>query len=78
MNQLSTIEVPVQEETAAALADPRRLAAVGRLIDHLVRPDGDDPLIALLERTAAKAAEAGLTEDELNKELATYNGERRV
>ena len=75
---MSKIEVPVEEATAAALADARRLEAVGRLIDRLVRPGADDPLIALFERTAADAEKAGLTEDEINAELAAYNAERRV
>ena len=78
MNQVPKIEVPVEEATAAALSDARRLEAVGRLIDRLVRPGADDPLIALFERTAAEAHEAGLTEDEINTELAAYNAERRV
>ncbi len=78
MNQLSKIEVPVEEATAAALSNARRLEAVGRLIDRLVRPGADDPLIALLERTSAEAHEAGLTDDEINAELAVYNAERRA
>jgi hypothetical protein len=78
VNQLSKIEIPVEEATAAALSDTRRLQAVGRLIDRLVRPGADDPLIALFERTAADAEKAGLTEDEINAELAAYNAERRV
>jgi hypothetical protein len=78
MNQTSKIEIPVTPATAAALSDARRLEAVGRLADRLVRPGADDPLIALLERTAAEAKEAGLTEDMINEELAAYNAERRT
>jgi hypothetical protein len=78
MNQLSKIEVPVGEATAAALSDARRLEAVGRLIDRLVHQGADDPLIALFERTSADAHKAGLTEDEINAEVAVYNAERRV
>nr|WP_294551440.1 hypothetical protein [uncultured Rhodopila sp.] len=78
MNQTSKIEIPVTPATAAALSDARRLEAVGRLVDRLVRPGADDPLIALLERTAAEAQEAGLTEDMINEELAAYNAERRT
>jgi hypothetical protein len=63
MNELSKIEVPVEEATAAALSDVRRLEAVGRLIDRLVRPGANDPLIALFERTSA---DAGPTEAEIN------------
>lgn len=78
MSQVSKTEVPVEEATAAALSDARRLEAVGRLIDRLVRPGVDDPLITLFQRTAAEAREAGLTEDEIDAELAVYNAERRV
>lgn len=78
MNQTSKIEIPVTPATARALSDARRLEAVGRLVDRLVRPGADDPLIALLERTAADATMAGLTEDMINEELAAYNAERRI
>lgn len=78
MPQVAKIEIPVEEATAAALSDVRRREAVGRLVDRLVRPGADDPLIALFERTAAEAREAGLTEAEIEAELAAYNAERRV
>ena len=68
MNQASKIEIPVEEATAAALPDARRREAVGRLVDRLVRPDADDPLIALFERTAAEAQEVGLTEAEVTED----------
>jgi hypothetical protein len=74
MNQTAKIEIPVEAATAAALSDHRRLAAVGRIIDRLVRPGTDDPLVSLLEQTAA---EASLSEAEIEAELATYNQERR-
>lgn len=78
MNEMSKIEIPVEEATAVALTDARRLEAVGRLVDRLVRPGADDPLLALFERTAAEAREAGLSEAEIDAELATYNAERRA
>lgn len=78
MSQVSKIEVPVEAATAAALSDARRLKAVGHLIDRLVRPGADDPLIALFQRTSAEARETGLTDDEIDAELAAYNAERRV
>ena len=77
MNEVSKIEIPVAEATAAALSDVRRRQAVGRLIGRLVRPGIDDPLIALFERTAAEARDVGLTEAEIEAELATYNTERQ-
>jgi hypothetical protein len=78
MNEVTKIEIPVAEATAAALSDARRREAVGRLVDRLVRPGADDPLIALFERIAAEAREAGLTEAEIEAELAAYNAERRA
>ena len=76
MNQVSKIEIPVEEATAAALSDARRREAVGRLVDRLVRPGADDPLIALFVRTAAEAQGSGLTEAGIEAELAAYNAER--
>ncbi len=77
MNDVSRIDIPVAAATAKALADDRRRAAVGRLVDRLVRPGADDPLIALLERTAHEALQAGMTEAAIEAELAAYNAERR-
>lgn len=78
MSQVSKIEIPVEEATAAALSDARRREAVGRLVDRLVRPGADDPLIALFERTGTEAEETGLTAAEVEAELAAYNAERRA
>jgi hypothetical protein len=78
VNQVAKIEISVDSETARALADPRRLEAVGRLIDRMVRPSAkNDPLAAVLEATAADAREQGLTDDDIDTELAAYNAERR-
>ncbi len=78
MNQSFKIEVPVGEATARALSDARRLEAVGRLVDRMVRPGADDPLTAVLEATAAAAQAAGLTHEAIEAELAAYNAERRL
>lgn len=77
MSQSVKIELSVDEETAIALSDTRRREAVGRLVDRLVRPGADDPLIALFDRTASEAKAAGLTETAILEELAAYNAERR-
>ena len=78
MNQRSNIDIFVEEATAAASSDPRCLEAVGHLMDRLVRLGADDPSIALLERTAAEARNAGLTEADIEAELAAYNAKRRA
>ncbi len=77
MDRIVTVNVPVEAETARALTDARRLEAVGRLVDRLVRPGQDDPLAAVFEATAAGARAAGLTEADIAAELALYNAERR-
>ena len=71
------VQIPVDEATAAALADPRRLAAVSELVKLAVRPTGqDDPLIVLFEETAKDAEAAGLTEADIEAELAAWKAER--
>jgi len=78
MNEIIRIEIPVEAETARALADQRRRVAVGRLIDRMVRPKAaDDPLAMVLELTSRAAQETGLTDQEIDAELAAYNAGRR-
>ncbi len=79
MDQPLMITIPVQRATAEVLSDTRNLEAAGRFLDRLVSPGSgsEDPLMALFERTAAEAQKAGLTEAELEAELAAYNAERR-
>lgn len=77
MTEMAKIELLVQASTAEALSDARKREAIGRLIDRLVHPAGNDPLIALFEKTAAEAQAAGLTDAEIEAELAAYNTERR-
>jgi HTH-type transcriptional regulator/antitoxin MqsA len=75
--EVTKIEIPVAATTASALSDTRRLEAVGRLIDRIVQPGADDPLIALLDRISTEAHALGLTDAKIESELAAYNGERR-
>ena len=71
------VQIPVDEATAARLADPRRLAAISHLIELAVRPtEHDDPLIALFEKTSREAAAAGLTDADIDAELALWKAER--
>lgn len=78
MNEVVKIEVPVEAETARALGDARRMQAVGRLVDRMVRPaPGDDPLVAILEQTRRSAREAGLTDEDIDAELEAHRAERR-
>ena len=78
MNEVVDVEIPVTPETAAALSDPRRAAAIGRMVDRIVHPaEGGDGLIAAFEATRAAARASGLTDDEIDAELAAHRAERR-
>jgi hypothetical protein len=72
-----TLELQLDEETAARLADPGRLASITELVKFALRPkEGPDPLIALFEQTSREAAAAGLTDAEIDAELAAWKAER--
>lgn len=71
------VQIPVDEATTAALADPRKLAAVSELVMAVVQPTAeDDPLDRLLRTINRDAAEAGLTEADIDAELAAWKAER--
>lgn len=71
------VQIPVDEATAAALADPQKLAAVSELVMAVVQPTAeDDPLDRLLRAINREAAEAGLTEADIDAELAAWKAER--
>jgi hypothetical protein len=78
MNRTVTIEINVDEAAADALQDDDRRARIGRLVSQVARLyQGPDPLAAVLERTSRAAQAAGLTDQEIDAELAAYNAERR-
>jgi pantoate kinase len=78
MNEVVKVEIPVEPETARALGDSRRIQAIGRLVDRMVRPvRGDDPLVTVLEATRRAAREAGLTDKDIDDELEAYRAERQ-
>jgi Glu-tRNA(Gln) amidotransferase subunit E-like FAD-binding protein len=71
------VEIPVDEKTAAALADPHRLEAVGQLVNLMINPTADaDPLALLLETTRREAEAAGITQQDIDDELAAWKAER--
>jgi hypothetical protein len=71
------IDIPVDEETAAALADPHWRQAVGELVKLMVRPTaGNDPLATLLETSRREVAAAGLTDQDIDDEFAAWKAER--
>ena len=78
MNKIVRVEIPVDEAAAEALKDADRRARVGRLVSQVARLyQGPDPLAAVLERTSRQAQATGLTDAEVEQELAAYNAEHR-
>ena len=78
MDRTVEIIIPVEPEAAAALADARNREAVGRLVSRVLRPrSGPSPLAEVIAELKAEARAAGLTDAEIEAELAAYNAERR-
>jgi hypothetical protein len=74
------VQIPVSPEAAAALKDDARREKMGKLVSDLLRPasPADDPLAGLIARIKADARRDGLTDQEIDAELAAYNAERRL
>jgi hypothetical protein len=78
MDRTVDVTIPVEPEAAAALADARNREAMGRLVSHLLRPrSGSSPLARAIAELKAEARAAGLSDADIDAELATYNAERR-
>ena len=80
MNDVVMVQIPVSREAAEALADEARRERVGKLVSELLRPTSPetDPLLPLIRQIKATARGDGLTNEEIDAELAVYNAERRV
>ncbi len=78
MDETVDVIIPVEPEAAAALADARNRQAVGRLLSRVLRPrSGPSPLAQAIAEMKADAKAAGLTDLDIDAELAAYNAERR-
>ncbi len=74
-----TIDVTIPVEDAAALTDARNRGAVGRLDGRVLRPgSGPAPLAQAIAEMKADARAAGLSDADIDAELAAYNAERRA
>ena len=73
-----TVNVIIEPEAAAALADARNREAVGRLVSRVLRPRaGPSPLAHAIAELKAEARAVGLSDANIDAELVAYNAERR-
>lgn len=74
-----SVSLPVSPEVAVLLRDKDRARRAGKLISDLLRPGtpASDPLAALIAEVKADARAGGLTDEEIDAELAAYNAEHR-
>jgi hypothetical protein len=78
MNDTVDVTIPVEPAAAEALADARNREAVGRLVSRVLRPrSGPNPLAEAIAEMKADARAAGLSDADIDAELAAYNAERR-
>jgi hypothetical protein len=80
MAETVMVEIPLTPEAAEALGDPERRERIGKLISRMLRPrsPGDDPLAAIFASIKSATRADGLTDEEIEAELAAYNAERRL
>lgn len=72
------VTIEVEPGAAAALGDPRTRAAMGRLVSRVLNPrPGPSELARAIAEAKAEARAAGLTDADIDAELAAYNAERR-
>lgn len=77
MDKTIDVMIPVEPEAAAVLADARNREAVGRLISRVLKPSvGLTPLAQAIADMKAEARSAGLTDEEIDAELAAHKAER--
>jgi hypothetical protein len=79
MNATVDVTIPVDPDAAAALSDARNREAVGRLVSRILHPHpGPSPLARAIAEMRSAARAAGLTDADIDAELAAYNAERRA
>jgi hypothetical protein len=74
------VTLPVTPEAAELLRDAERARRMGKLVSDMLRPSTPetDPLAALIAVLKADATASGLTDEDIDAELAAYNAERRA
>jgi hypothetical protein len=77
MNQMIDVTIPVEPEAAAALSDSRNREAIGRLVSRVLHPrSGPSALARAIAAMKAEARAVGLSDADIDAELAAYKVER--
>jgi hypothetical protein len=77
MKKTIDVSIPVDPHAAAVLRGARNRKVIGRLVSRVLRA-GSSPsdLASAIARIKAEARAAGLTDADVESELATYNAEQ--
>jgi hypothetical protein len=79
MGKTVNVTIPVEFEAAGALDNARNRVAIGRLVSRVLGPRsaGPTPLAQAIAEMKAEIREAGLSDADIDAELAQYNAEGR-
>jgi hypothetical protein len=79
MTQWVLVPIPLSVEAAEALRDdPAKLTMASGLLNDMLRASAHgDPLVGLMQAAGRKARASGLSESDVDAELAAWNAERR-
>jgi len=80
MSDTAEVNIPVDADTARALQSPARRAAAGRCLSHLLK-DGRfrrNLLEEAMDDVKAEARANGLTDADVDAELAAWRAERKT
>jgi hypothetical protein len=79
MDTTIEVSIPVDPDAASMLADPQKRAEMGQLISTVLRESAEpDPLIRAIRAVQADVRASGITEAEIDAELAAWKAERQM
>jgi hypothetical protein len=80
MDDVVMVPIPVTPDAAEALRGEETKIRLGKIVSRLLRPSSPDadPLLSLIAELKGEVRAAGLTDDDIDAELAAYNAERRL
>jgi hypothetical protein len=73
------VEIPISADVADLLKDAARRELIGRLVSRVLQSwQGQDPLAAEIRAAKQEARLSGLSDADIDAELAAYNAEHRA